>query len=53
MWDFIIENWAELTLALLSLLGTLTALTESKADDSWVDVVKRVVNAIVLGKPTK
>jgi hypothetical protein len=53
MWDFIIENWAELTLALLSLLGTMTALTESQADDTYVDVVKRVVNAIVLGKPTK
>ena len=53
MWDFIIKNWAELTLALLSLLGTFTALTESQADDSWVDVVKRVVNAIVLGKASK
>jgi hypothetical protein len=53
MWDFIIENWAELTLALLSLLGTMTALTESQADDTYVDVVKRIVNAIVLGKPKK
>jgi hypothetical protein len=53
MWDFIIENWAELTLALLSLLGTMTALTESQADDTYVDVVKRVINAIVLGKPKK
>ena len=53
MWHFITENWAELTLALLSLLGTLTALTATEADDKWLDVVKRVVNAIVLGKPSK
>jgi hypothetical protein len=31
----------------------MTALTESQADDTYVDVVKRIVNAIVLGKPKK
>lgn len=50
MWDFFVENWAELALALVGFLGTFTALTESKQDDRWTDVVKRILSAVILGK---
>jgi len=50
MWQFLSEYWAEIALAVITLAGTITALTETKEDDKWVDVVKRVVQAIVLGK---
>lgn len=48
--DLILENWSVLALALLSLLGTYTALTESTKDDDIVNILKRIVQAIVLGK---
>lgn len=51
--EFILENWAALLLILISAAGAITALTESKKDDSVVDLIKRVVNAIILGKPKK
>jgi hypothetical protein len=51
--EFILENWAELLLALITLAGTITALTETEADDKWLDVVKRVLNAVVFGKAKK
>ena len=51
--DFILNHWAELALAILGALGTYTALTESKKDDKVVDVLKRIVNAIVLGRSRK
>jgi hypothetical protein len=50
MWDFLTENWAEIALGLITLAGTVTALTETKADDKWLDVLKRIVQAILLGK---
>ena len=50
MWDFLSENWAEITLAVITLAGTVTALTETKADDKWLDVLKRILNAIILGR---
>jgi hypothetical protein len=50
MWDFLHENWAEIALGLITLAGTVTALTETKADDKWLDVLKRIVQAILLGK---
>lgn len=50
MMDFITTNWAELALALITAAGTITALTESKADDKVVDVLKRILNAVVLGR---
>ncbi len=50
MTDFIIENWVELTLALITFLGTWTALSETTKDDQILDIVKRIFNAIVLGK---
>ena len=48
--DFIFENWAEIALALIALAGTITGLTESTEDDKIVDVLRRIVNAIVFGK---
>ena len=51
MWDFLMANWAEIVLALITLLGTITALTESTTDDKWLDVVRKVITAVVMGKP--
>jgi len=53
--EFISENWPELLLALITLLGTITALTESEEDDNWVDLLNRIVQAILIGrsKPPK
>jgi hypothetical protein len=51
--NFLLNHWAELALALLGALGTYTALTESTKDDKVVDVLKRIVNAIVLGRSRK
>ena len=48
--DFFTTNWVELLLALISLLGTVTALTETTKDDSILDIVKRIFNAIILGR---
>jgi len=48
--EFISENWPELLLALITLLGTITALTESEDDDNWVDLLNRIVQAILIGR---
>ena len=50
MIDFLTTNWVELTLALITFLGTWTALSETTKDDAILDIVKRIFNAIVLGK---
>lgn len=50
MTDFITTNWKELLLALITLAGTFTALTETTKDDKWLDVIKRIFNAVILGK---
>jgi hypothetical protein len=48
--DFILENWAEIALAVIAAAGTITALTETEKDDNFVDLVKRILQAIILGK---
>lgn len=48
--EFLTTNWAELALAVVTMLGTLTALTESTKDDRIVDVLSRIVNAVVFGR---
>ena len=48
--EFILENWPEILLAFIAFLGTITAITESTEDDSWVDLAERIVNAILLGR---
>ena len=42
--------WSEIALAILTAAGTVTALTETEKDDKIVDVLKRIINAIVLGR---
>tara|TARA_R100001463_G_scaffold17243_1_gene44257 strand:+ start:25 stop:219 length:195 start_codon:yes stop_codon:yes gene_type:complete len=50
--EFLIDNWVELALALITLLGTYTALTATKTDDAILDVITRIFNSVVLGKNT-
>jgi len=51
--DFIFENWAEIALAVITAAGTITALTETEKDDNIVDLLKRIINAVVLGRSKK
>lgn len=53
MMEFFTENWAEIALALISAAGTITALTETEKDDNIVDLIKRILNAVVLGRSKK
>jgi hypothetical protein len=48
--EFLTQNWAEIALAIITLAGTITALTESEKDDKFVDVLKRILDAVVMGK---
>ena len=48
--EFITTNWAGILLAIITAAGTLTALTESTKDDKIVNVLSRILQAIVLGK---
>ncbi len=48
--EFIVANWPELVLAIITLLGTISALTESEDDDRWVDLLDRIVQAVILGR---
>ena len=45
--EFLFENWSAIALAILSALGTITALTETEKDDTLVNVLTRIVQAIV------
>jgi hypothetical protein len=47
--DLLLANWSTLALAIISALSTFTALTESTKDDKILDVVKRIIQAIVMG----
>lgn len=51
MWQFLIENWAELLLAVITLAGTITGLTASEKDDLILDKIRKVLSAILMGKP--
>lgn len=48
--EFILEFWPEILLAIITAAGTITALTESEKDDQLVDLLKRILNAILLGR---
>jgi hypothetical protein len=50
MKEIFLNNWAEICLAILTAAGTITALTETEKDDKVVDVLKRILNAVVLGR---
>lgn len=51
--EFITENWATLALAAITFLGSYTALTETKKDDRIVNVLSRILQAVVFGKNRK
>ena len=51
--EFILENWAEIALAIIAAAGTITALTETEKDDNVVDLIKRILQAVILGKSKK
>jgi|TARA_R110000824_G_scaffold326076_1_gene513049 uncharacterized heparinase superfamily protein len=48
--EFLTTNWVELLLALITLAGTYTALTETTKDDKILDVIKRIFDAVILGR---
>ena len=48
--EFLTTNWVELTLALITFLGSYTALTETTKDDGVLDIIRRVFNAVILGR---
>lgn len=48
--EFFIEHWAEIALAVITAAGTITALTETEKDDNIVDLLGRILNAVILGK---
>lgn len=50
MWDLLITHWAEIALAVVGAMGTITALTSSTKDDTVMDILKRILNAVILGK---
>lgn len=47
---FFTEFWSEILLALLVAAGSITALTETTADDNIVNILKRILQAVVFGK---
>lgn len=53
MTDLLLDNWSQLALALISMLSTYTALTETEKDDKALDIVKRIILAITMGKSRK
>ena len=48
--NFLTTYWSEILLALIAAAGTLTALTETKRDDRIVNVLSRILQAILMGK---
>jgi hypothetical protein len=48
--EFITTNWLELILAAITFLGTYTALTETTKDDRLLDIIRRIFNAVILGR---
>ncbi len=51
--EFLTTNWAEIALAVITAAGTITALTETEKDDNIVDLLKRIINAVILGRSKK
>ncbi len=51
--EFLQTYWAEIALAIITAAGTITALTESEKDDNIVDLLGRILNAVILGKSKK
>ena len=51
--EFFTTHWAEIALAVITAAGTISALTETEKDDNIVDLLKRIINAVVLGRSKK
>lgn len=51
--ELLTNFWPEIALAVITLAGTLTALTETTKDDKIVNILKRVLQAVLLGKSRK
>jgi hypothetical protein len=51
--EFFTTHWAEIALAVITAAGTITALTETEKDDNIVDLLKRIINAVILGRSKK
>jgi hypothetical protein len=51
--EFLTTYWSEILNVVLVAAGTLTALTETKKDDRIVNVLSRILQAVVLGKNRK
>tara|TARA_R100001015_G_C4614952_1_gene170894 strand:- start:1229 stop:1399 length:171 start_codon:yes stop_codon:yes gene_type:complete len=49
MKEILLLYWAEIALAILTAAGTITALTASEKDDKVIDILKRIINAVVFG----
>jgi len=48
--EFILSNWSVIALAIITAAGTLTALTETTKDDKIVNILSRILQAVVMGK---
>ena len=48
--NFFTQFWSEILLAGITAAGTITALTETEKDDKVVNVLSRILNAVVMGK---
>ena len=51
--SFFTQYWSEILLALITAAGTITALTETTKDDKVVNVLRRILEAVVLGRSRK
>ena len=48
--EFLTLNWSVIALTVITAASTLTALTETKKDDKIVNILSRILQAVVLGK---
>tara|TARA_R110000824_G_scaffold386285_1_gene581163 strand:+ start:116 stop:277 length:162 start_codon:yes stop_codon:yes gene_type:complete len=51
--EFIISHWSVIALSIITAASTLTALTETTKDDKIVNILSRILQAIVMGKNRK
>ena len=48
--NFFTSFWSEILLATITAAGTITAWTATEKDDKVVNVLSRILNAVVMGK---
>ena len=48
--EFLTTFWSEILVAIITALGTITALTETEKDDKVVNIFSRILQAVLLGK---